>query len=253
MRRPILIWSAAAIVACDTPQVQPPPPIPPVPPNSFAFGVFGDGPYQQGEQARYYRVLDEVSRADVKWLIHVGDFEWFPCSDSMYLARLAEFNSVSHPVIYIPGDNEWTDCHTRKEGGYDPLGRLANIRRIFFATRGQSLGRERMRVESQSAEAGFGEFVENVRWTRGGIVFATLHVVGSSNGLENFAGRTAASDAEADRRIQAAIKHRACRPPTQGFSSPRLRDVHPTGDVRLAGHWMGAGGRRYDRGTVHEF
>lgn len=176
-----------------------------MPAGAFAFGVFGDGPYVPSEQARYIRVLDDVSQADVQWLIHVGDIEWFPCSDELYAARLSDFNSVAHPVIYIPGDNEWTDCWQRKPGRYDPLDRLATIRRIFFARPGYSLGAKSMELQSQSADPMFHEFVENRRWIRGGFIFATIHMVGSNNALEEFPGRTAANDAEVQRRTQAAL------------------------------------------------
>jgi hypothetical protein len=39
---------------------------------------------------------------------------------------------ASHtPFVFVPGDNDWTDCH-RRAGAYDPLERLARLR-VFFA------------------------------------------------------------------------------------------------------------------------
>ena len=35
-----------------------------------------------------------------------------------------------------------------------------------------------MAVRSQSAEPGYEEFVENAMWLRGGVVFATVHLIG---------------------------------------------------------------------------
>jgi hypothetical protein len=46
--------------------------------------------------------------------------------------------------------------------------------------------------------------VENVRWTYRDIVFATVNLAGSQNGLEPFPGRTAADDAASRRRTAAA-------------------------------------------------
>lgn len=60
-------------------------------------------------------------------------------------------------------------------------------------------------MESQSADTTFAEFVENVRWQRGGFVCATIHLVGSDNGLDSFAGRTAADDSAVVRRTTAAM------------------------------------------------
>ena len=43
------------------------------------------------------------------------------------------------------------------------------------------MGRAPIPLVTQRREAGFEKFVENARWTRGGVVFATVHVVGSNN------------------------------------------------------------------------
>jgi hypothetical protein len=105
---------------------------------------------------------------------------------------------VGVPVVYTPGDNEWTDCHSTSAGGYDPLERLAAIRARFFA--GPAPG-----VRSQG-----GEFVENVRWTAADVVLATVHVVGSRNGTEPWTGaletpaNASRRDAEVARRAAAA-------------------------------------------------
>jgi hypothetical protein len=199
-----------AAVACS------PPPIEPLPPNSFAFGVFGDGPYYLWERGRFNRVLDDVNRADVQWLLHVGDIQWGVCSDAAFEDRLRDLNAVEHAVIYTPGDNEWADCHRMKAGGYEPLDRLASIRRIFFRNPTRSLGRHPIRLESQTADSAFSEFVENARWTHGRFVFATIHLVGERNGLERFRNRTAANDAEVERRTHAAIEWL-----DQGFADAR--------------------------------
>jgi len=195
---------AAMVVACSD-RSTPLPRVEQLPPNSFAFGVFGDGPYGPREVARFRRVLEDVNRSDVQWLLHVGDILWYPCSDSAFTDRLVAMNSIDRAVVYTPGDNEWADCHTRREGRYAPLDRLASLRRIFFSRPTQSLGRHPIPLESQAQGPLFAEFPENARWTYGGFVFATIHVVGSRNGGEPFRGRTAANDAEVARRTRAAI------------------------------------------------
>lgn len=181
------------------------PPADALPPNSFAFGVFGDGPYRIWEQRRFARLIKDVNDTELQWLLHVGDVLWYPCSDAEFRDRLNSINSVDHPVIFTPGDNEWTDCHEQIAGGYDPLERLASLRQIFFSDPGRSLGRRPMELEYQAADSAFVEFVENARWTFGGFVFATIHLVGSGNGLAAFPGRTAAHDREVERRTEAAV------------------------------------------------
>jgi hypothetical protein len=197
----ILLFAATAalLASCSTPE-----PLAPLPPGCIAFGVFGDGPYRIWEEARFRRVVQEVNRADIAWLFHIGDIFWYPCSDGHYAEMRAEMSTIQHPVAYTPGDNEWADCHTRIDGRYRPLERLAQLRRTFFADPARTNGGRPMRVVSQGAEPRYSEFVENVRWTRGGLVCATIHLVGSGNAGDPFPGRTAEDDSARVRRTAAA-------------------------------------------------
>ena len=88
------------------------------------------------------------------------------------------FGQMKHPVVYIPGDNEWTDCHRTNNGGYDNLERLAYVRKTMFAALG-SLGQTEMPMEHQGK---LGEkFVENTRFVQKGVVFVGLNIPGSNN------------------------------------------------------------------------
>jgi len=199
-------WSAprtALLAVALAATCSPPPPVP-LPPDSFAFAVFGDGPYRPWENGRFREVIRDVNRSDIAWFLHVGDLFWYPCSDEHLEERLGQLQSILHPVVYTPGDNEWTDCHGRSQGGHRPLERLAKLRTVFFPEPGATLGAP-MPVATQSAEAAWPEFVENVRWVRGGFVFATVHMVGSGNATASFEGRTQDDDRESARRTAAAI------------------------------------------------
>lgn len=195
----LLAGAAVLAASCAPPEPSP------LPPHAFAFGVFGDGPYRSWEIGRFRRLVDDVNRADLRWLLHVGDLLWFPCSDAVLADRLQALNSIRHPVVYTPGDNEWADCHDAIAGGFQPLDRLRFIRSTFFAHPGSSLGGRAMRLESQSAERAWAEFVENARWRYGGFLFVTIHMVGSANAAEGFRGRTQADDDEVARRTEAAL------------------------------------------------
>lgn len=186
-------------VACSLPDPAP------LPPGSFAFGVFGDGPYRAWEMGRFRRVIEDANRAELQWFLHVGDILWFPCTNEEYADRLAAINSVKHPVVYTPGDNEWADCHEEIAGAFQPLDRLRQVRATFFADPGKSLGGRVMRVTSQREDSAFTDFVENARWQLGGFVFATIHMVGSGNASEPFVGRTSADDQEVAARTKAAL------------------------------------------------
>jgi len=88
-----------------------------------------------------------------------------PCSDESYQQIYESFQGLKHPLILTPGDNDWRDCS-------DPLGRLASLRSRFFST-SRSLGKTTIPLTRQSAP-----YVENARWTKGNVVFATLNVPG---------------------------------------------------------------------------
>ena len=110
----------------------------------------------------------------------------------MFFNRLELFNRSSRPLIYVPGDNEWTDCHRANNGSYDPLERLAFLRALFFPT-DESLGRTDDDARAAERRSGSTRATrENVRWAVKSVMFAGLHVVGSNNNL----GRTPAADAE---------------------------------------------------------
>lgn len=179
--------------------------------SPFSFALIGDTPYgvAPGADASAFDALTNAVNRDrkVRWVMHAGDIKSgsTECSDALLSDRRERFDAFRQPFVLTPGDNEWTDCHRAKAGGYAPLERLAAVRRAFYADPQQTLGGHPMQVESQALQPGYEEFPEHQRWTWDGVIFATLHVVGSHNGLDDFPGRSVADDAEVGRRAQAAI------------------------------------------------
>jgi hypothetical protein len=160
----------------------------------FTFALIGDMPYGPEGDLKFPHVIDDInSDRNLSFVVHDGDIKNGStlCSDEMFRNRLELFNTFDQPLIYVPGDNEWTDCHRANNGGYDPLERLAFLRALFFAN-DESLGERTMTLERQSAEPAYASFPENVRWATKSVMFAGLHIVGSNNNR----GRTAAGDAE---------------------------------------------------------
>jgi hypothetical protein len=47
------------------------------------------------------------------------------------------------PLVYTPGDNEWTDCNKSGEGAFDPLLNPGYVRDIFFAHLGHTIAVEK--------------------------------------------------------------------------------------------------------------
>ena len=143
-------------------------------------------------------------------MVHVGDIKngSTRCDDGYYGFILDSFNSLQDPLLYTPGDNEWTDCHRANNGGYNPLERLDFLRDVFFADPGQSLGGRRQRVLTQADVPAHAEFVENQMWMESTVVFSLHHAVGSNNGFAAWSGiphQPAPRIAEVNRRIAAAL------------------------------------------------
>jgi hypothetical protein len=199
--------------------------------QGFTFALIGDLGYVPGEEAWAENVFSEVSAdAALSFVVHDGDLSSprFGCTDEMVQRRLAQFNAVSHPVIYTPGDNEWTDCHDGQNvKGGNPLERLAKLRQAFFQG-DHSLGKRTLPLLRQSQSPEFSRFRENVRWDFGNVTFVTLHVTGSNNGL----GRAADGDAEYDERNKANISWLK-----QAFAHARAANSRAIMIVQQANMW----------------
>ena len=143
----------------------------------FTFGTLGDTPYTWFEEAGFPALLEGIDREDLAFVVHVGDFKSAQerCSDELFRQRRDWFDAVRHPFIFVPGDNEWTDCIGFQAGGYDPLERLAKLRELF-ARGEESLGQRRIRLARQLPE-----YPEHARWRHGNVLFATLNVPGNAN------------------------------------------------------------------------
>ncbi len=154
--------------------------------QGFQFIALGDQPYGPASQAPYRALIDRINQLAPAFSVHVGDIKAGSalCSDEEFASQLAHFQRYTGAVVYTPGDNEWTDCHRANNGAYDPLERLAVLRQRFF-TEGRSLGQRPIAVENQSKlQAVHARYIENQRWQMQGVVFATLHIVGSNNNFE---------------------------------------------------------------------
>src|SRR5206468_460730 len=133
---------------------------------SLTIAVFGDWPYNDLLLKNANLLIDSVNAdRDVKLVIHVGDIHSGsqPCTSAGILPPIAtsnpgwnqavfqRFQQFRTPLIYTPGDNEWTDCHKSKEkASGDPLKELASVRGLFFSRPGITLGMDEMEVMSQA-------------------------------------------------------------------------------------------------------
>lgn len=174
----------------------------------FSFAVIGDTPYGPAQLASLPQRIGQLNADPTVHLVgHVGDIgSPVNCSSSYFRIVAAMFAKFADPMLYTPGDNEWADCHRAAVGAGDPLARLNTLRSVFFPTAGRTMG-----VASALTDAQTG-YRENATLDRQRVTFATVHLVGSLNGLEPWTGLgktsvTPAQRAEVTARTGAAIAH----------------------------------------------
>lgn len=207
-RMPVLAFLAAATLsACGGDSA----------PSKFTLAVIGDTPY--GASPTDTAELDTLpafisainADTDVSMVVHTGDIHSGKqyCTDTFNQAVAQAWTAFKTPLIYTPGDNEWMDCHKKKEGGGlynaatnaidyvmngtafasyakgDPLANLDLVRSIFFKSPGKTLGKS-MDVHSQASDynksyPNDSKYVENTWFEKTGVMFATANVPGGSN------------------------------------------------------------------------
>ena len=145
--------------------------------ETWHFAVVGDTPYSERERRELPGMLEDIADTQPAFVVHVGDFKASNarCSDEIFRDRHALFDASKVPLIYVPGDNEWTDCKRLVAGRYDEQERLGKLRQLFFAEP-RSLGKTTIAVEQQSDA-----FPEHLRWRLGPLLFVTLNVPGPNN------------------------------------------------------------------------
>src|SRR5262249_54796889 len=137
--------------------------------------------------------------ADILPAIATADPNW---NQKIYF----QFQQFAKPMVYTPGDNEWTDCHKSKQKSSGaPLKELAAVRRLFFARPGHTLGVADKTVLSQAkyadpAHPEDAAFVENVMWMDQKVLFLTLNVPGSNDDSVPWTGDFADATAQANER-----------------------------------------------------
>jgi hypothetical protein len=163
----------------------------------------GPNPGDPRQLAATPAFIEAVNRdRAVSLVLHVGDIHSGSgyCTQAYNQAVYDLWTQFKDPLVYTPGDNEWTDCQKSKEGGGvknvagqyvdyaagHPVANLALVRSMFFPEAGVTLGGRRKHVTSQAqafdpAFPADAEYIENVMWMQGGMMFVTINLPGGSN------------------------------------------------------------------------
>lgn len=138
------------------------------------FVLLGDVPYNTLEEHSLRQVL--AASGDARFVLHVGDVKsgWEGCDDALLTRRRDLLEGATRaPLVFVPGDNDWSDCERAVAGGFEPFERLETVRRLFFP-RAATLGPRSFAVERQSDQPGE-PWRENQRWRIADVPFVTLN------------------------------------------------------------------------------
>ena len=160
--------------------------------ESYTLAVIGDTPYGPQKRAEFPDLVALINgdpKVDV--VVHLGDIKAgsnSPCTDEYFADIRSLFDTFKDPLVYTPGDNEWTDCHvaSKNNGVYTPTERLAAVRTLFFPVAGQTLGGRKKQVVTQANDPANAQYVENVLYVESQVVFATLNVPGSNDDIASW-------------------------------------------------------------------
>jgi hypothetical protein len=185
-------------------------------PSKSILAVYGDSPYGKSnldpalaDTAQFGatdKFVDSINvDPQVGLVLNVGDIHSGKefCTRQYDQAIFDKWKRFADPVVYTPGDNEWSDCHKAAEGGNvfldpptnslpvdyangDPVANLDLVRKIFFPRPGVTLGTNKKVVLSQKyvydrRHPTDAKYVENVMWVQSGALFVTINLPGGSN------------------------------------------------------------------------
>jgi hypothetical protein len=187
--------------------------------RATTLAVYGDAPYgttptDTAQVKATPGFIDSINAdPDVGLVLHVGDIHSGKqyCTSDYDQTIFDLWTRFEDPLVYTPGDNEWTDCHKAAEGGGkynpatgqidyvrnpdgtlvdyaggDPVANRALVRSLFFPRPGLTLGARKRPVLSQAfvsdrAHPADRRFVENVLWAQSRTLFVTIDLPGGSN------------------------------------------------------------------------
>ena len=147
----------------------------------YTLAVVGDMPYGAAKIAAFPGFIDFMNGdPKVDLVAHLGDIKSGStlCTDEYFEDVREQLDRLRDPIVYTPGDNEWTDCHRASNGNYKPTERLDQLRSEFFPVSGETIGGRGKHVLTQADDPVHSDYVENVMWMESIVVFATLNVPG---------------------------------------------------------------------------
>lgn len=143
----------------------------------WRIALIGDTPYSEAERVELPKMLSAIADSPVDLIAHIGDFKLGStrCDDAVFDDRRALFDASQVPFLFVPGDNEWTDCDRLSNGAYDPMERLARLRKLFWPAP-LTLGQSPLPLQRQA-----GPYPEHSRLRLGPVLVVSLNIPGGNN------------------------------------------------------------------------
>ncbi len=162
--------------------------------SNVRFAVYGDMPYRQNDEVDFFGKLMPalVGGSNIPFVIHVGDIgrpgdgsgndRFDSCSGSLRKFTLAQWNRLNRPLVFLPGDNDWTDCNPNRvckgtpncSSDLNPLNELKKVRTLFKSHTSLVQRDEETFDDGHSWSDGI-EYDQH-------IAYLSLTIVGSDNG-----------------------------------------------------------------------
>jgi hypothetical protein len=186
--------------------------------KTTTLAVFGDSPYgtKPADTAQFEETPHFVASINddpaVDFVLMVGDIHSGKqyCTEAYDRSIASLWSTFKQPLVYTPGDNEWSDCHKVAQGGGvynattgkidyvldgagnpidyaqgDPIANLDLVRSIFFPKAGHTIGGHKL-VASQAmlkdkAHPSDVKYVENVMFLDHDVLVVAVNIPGGSN------------------------------------------------------------------------
>lgn len=218
--------------------------------GKFLFFAGGDAPYTPFDLPSLAWLYQEAVKEKPRFIIHIGDIKngRSPCSEHVYLQVQKLFLKQPVPVLYTPGDNEWTDCWRPTAGGFDPEERLNKLRQLFFSDPAV-LKLDRLKAHHQE------NYPEHYRFMMDDVMFVALNIVGSynnryprrANSMKEFGARSKAGGLFLRKSFNEAKKMKAKGLVVMFHANPQFERKTPHPGYKYLLEGLAAGMKGWDR------
>lgn len=154
------------------------------------MALVADMPQWPTAEADTTALFDQMGTQQVALIIHAGGIkgDTESCADTVLGARQRVLDDSPAPLLYVPGETDWAECHKPVNVKFDAVERLNRLRELFFPV-DATLGRRTLPLVRQSDQAMFRSFRENVRLVTGGVMVVGLNLPGDNNHYRSEGGR----------------------------------------------------------------